>query len=155
MIYYFDTSALLKRYLLEEGTQGVLELFRQKDYTVVTSSITLVEGYHGICRKCREESVSIRVQERILRDLKKDLSNAKIVEFNALVIKQAQKIIGNHPIRTLDAIHIASALVFHPRKKLKIQFISCDEKQCVVALKQGLSVFNPLGPVPSEIKDQI
>ena len=143
MICYFDTSALVKRYFSEEGTETVLKLFEQADLLLVTSSITLVEGYHGICRKCVEDKLSTRIRNRIINQFKKDLTDFKIVDFLPVIVQRAQKIIGSYTLKTLDAIHLASALAIKHNPKVKIHFVSSDGKQGAVAQKYGLILLHP------------
>lgn len=144
MIYYFDTSALLKRYLLEEGTNEVLSLFRKNEVIPVTSLLTQVEGFHGICRKWNEAKASIKLRQQVLRQFQRDMQTFQIVTVDSALIKISKKLVQNHLLRSLDAIHIASALVFKKRGNEKIHFVSCDNLQNKVAQQQGLLTLNPV-----------
>lgn len=142
MIYYFDTSALLKRYVLEEGSLLVQGLFDDVTTIASTASITSVEGCHVICRKCSEESVSQKNRQKLLKAFVKDLKDIKIITYSPQVVKLAQKIIKSSLLKTLDAIHIASALIL--KRPGNIHFVSSDDQQNRIAKHYGLKVINPL-----------
>lgn len=56
------------------------------------------------------------------------------------MIDEAQSLVENHPLRALDALHIASAQVFQRQLKLPVLFISADSRQLAAAKREGLTV---------------
>ncbi len=144
MIYYFDTSALLKRYLVENGSPLIQNLFDQTDMLAVTSAVAFVEGYHGICRKYKNKEFSGKVRNKLLEKFQNDLNLFKIVDITSKLIELAQTIVRNHVSRTLDAVHVASALFFKQNSDLDIHFVSSNATQNDTAKNYGLLVLNPL-----------
>lgn len=57
-IYYFDTSALVKRYHFEEGTAQLDAIFGEPDATFIIASITIAELTSAIARKHAEGEIS-------------------------------------------------------------------------------------------------
>ncbi len=53
MKYYFDTSALVKIYHREKGTETVLNIYKSRDETVI-SELSKIEFISTIYRKYRE-----------------------------------------------------------------------------------------------------
>ena len=51
--YFFDTSALVKRYHPEPGTQVVLAMFGERGATIRVSRLALVECVSAFCVKVR------------------------------------------------------------------------------------------------------
>ena len=143
MIRYFDTSALVKHYVQETGSDSVGHLLTEQGVTLSTSALTRLEGFHAICRKCLEGKVSPKIKIRLLRQFESDLQAFQLVEINSARTEEAKQLIRKTALKTLDAIHIASALLFK-KQKLKTEFISCDEPQSRVARQQGLITRNPL-----------
>lgn len=144
MICYFDTSALLKKYVREEGTDVVLSLFRDKSMVAATSAVTAVEGFHVICRQCREEKISPGMLARLLNRFRRDLGQFRTIGYGAPIIRAAQKIIRTHVLKTLDSIHLASALTIKRQGRLKMSFVSCDDRQNEAAQGYGFNIINPL-----------
>src|SRR5205823_8639603 len=63
-IYFLDTSALVKRYVAEIGSDWVIGQCQPgTDNTIIISQATLVEAVTAFCRKAREENLSQRITE--------------------------------------------------------------------------------------------
>ena len=56
--YYFDSSALVKRYVLEKGTQWVDAIFQEKDRVLIIANIGIVEIYSALSKKKREKEIN-------------------------------------------------------------------------------------------------
>lgn len=144
MIAYFGTSALLKKYFEEAGSDFVVALFKEKNLIPFTSVITQIESYHCIFRKKSESRLPEKMTRKILRQFDHDMQNFKIVQFGDKIIRDSQKLIRQHVLKTLDAIHIASALQLKRNPKIPIHFVSSDSAQSKFAQKKDLTVLNPL-----------
>lgn len=63
-VYFFDTSALIKKYVAELGSSWVIEQCEPElDHTITISQATLVEAVAALCRKAREQNISQRITE--------------------------------------------------------------------------------------------
>lgn len=136
---YFDTSALVKRYIQEAGRREVLQLLRQHD--CVTSAVLPVELRSGL-RRCVTEGTleAVRVPA-ILKRVAADRAYWTLVEVGTNVLAAAETLVATHPIRTLDAIHVASAQLFAARvSPPELIFVSADNRQTEVAAAVGLTV---------------
>lgn len=78
------------------------------------------------------------------------------VELTAGVLVSIRGIVGAHPLRGADVIHLASALWLRdtarlvmdpPKSHRQVEFSSSDRQLCIAARKFGLEVFNPLSPL--------
>ena len=59
MPYYLDTSALIKRYVAEQGSQWVEAVVSEPDDALLlTSRVTMVEVWSALARRKREASIS-------------------------------------------------------------------------------------------------
>ena len=56
--YYFDSSALVKRYAPEKGTQRVDAIFQEKDRVLIIANIGIVEIYSALSKKKREKEIN-------------------------------------------------------------------------------------------------
>lgn len=63
-----------------------------------------------------------------------------MIEIDDAVRGKAEELVKRHAVRTLDAIHLASALVFAISAPLNIPFITADLRQRVAAQAEGLRV---------------
>jgi predicted nucleic acid-binding protein len=135
---YFDTSALVKRYVDEPGRRQVQQLLRRHD--CVTSAILPVELRSALRRRVAERTLdSSRVSE-ILKRVAGDRAYWTVIEVGTEVLSGAQALVSVHPLRTLDAIHVASAQLFAARLSISdLIFVSADKRQTEVASAIGLA----------------
>ena len=135
---YFDTSALVKRYIDEPGRREVQQLVRRHD--CVTSAILSVELRSALRRRVAERTLdSSRVSE-ILKRVAADRAYWTVVEVGTEVLSGAEALVSVHPLRTLDAIHVASAQLFANRLSISdLMFVSADKRQIDAASAIGLA----------------
>jgi len=106
---YLDSSAVL-RALLETGTSPELESRLKEAPFLVTSRLSLVETSRALLRLRREGKVpetTLADQRRALDEL---WSRTEIWEITERVCRLAQQAAPLHPLRTLDALHLATYL---------------------------------------------
>jgi uncharacterized protein len=137
---YFDTSALVKRYVVEEGTLGVRRLLRR--YGVISSAIFQVEIYSALPRRKTEGRLSDVALQRVLRRVRADAASWPLVAIVDEVLALARDRILEHPLRSLDAIHVASAEVIR-REGMPLPFVTADARQAAAASALGLDVIDP------------
>jgi uncharacterized protein len=134
---YFDTSALIKRYVEEFGRRDVLALLR-KNHCVV-SAVLPVEIRSALRRRVSEKTLDSKRVPTILTRLAADRAYWTIVEASREVLAMAESLSGAHPLRALDAIHVASAKLFADRAASQaFTFVSADSRQTDVAEALGL-----------------
>jgi len=134
MRVFFDSSAFVKRYVREEGTDVVLSWCDQAT-ELCLSGIALPEIVSAFCRLLREDLVS-PVQYRHLKTmLMADISDAAICDLTPEVIRQTIIRLEKNALRGMDATHLGSALALKV-----VLFVSADARQCDAATQAGLRV---------------
>lgn len=139
MILYLDTSALVKLYIEEPGSKEVrkqVEVAR----IVSTSRVAYVEARAGLARKLREGELTPEEHRRVVEDLERDWENYLIVEVSEGVARLGGKLVDRHPLRGLDAIHLASGLLLKNRTRLDVSFSCFDDRLKSAAQAEGLAV---------------
>lgn len=139
MILYLDTSALVKLYIEEAGSQEVKRAV-EKSRIVSTSRVAYVEARSGIARKHREREFSKEERDQVVKDLRQDWDNYFIVELSESVAELGGELTSRHPLRGFDAIHLASALLLRNRTCLEVSFCCFDERLRAAAEAEGLTV---------------
>jgi predicted nucleic acid-binding protein len=136
---YFDTSALVKRYVDEPGRREVLRLLRRNE--CVTSAVLPIELRRGLRRRVAEGSIDAARLPAILKHVAVDRPYWTLVEVGIDVLAGAETLVAAHPIRALDAIHVASAQLFAARVSMSgLAFVSADKRQTETAVAVGLVV---------------
>lgn len=136
---YFDTSALVKRYIDEIGRREVLQLLRRHD--CVTSAVLPVELRSALRRRVSESTLDKEQVPDILKRVATDRPYWTLVEVASDVLAAAETLVATHPVRTLDAIHVASAQLFAARvTPTELIFVSADARQIEAAAAVGMMI---------------
>ncbi len=138
MIAYLDTSALVKLYIEEHGSREVRTLVN-KARVVATSRVAYVEARAGFARKLRVGELLTEEYNRIIEDLDRDWKEYFIVEVSENVVSLGGRLVEKHPLRGLDAIHLASALILKERARGDVYFLCFDKRLKAAAQKEGLN----------------
>ena len=131
MATYVDSSALLKNYFAESDS-SIAERLLGSDSVLVTSWVTLVEVRRNLARELKGAE---------LREAKgqfaADLEAMALVAIDEVVCRAAALIGEQLAVRSLDAIHLASA------QRLAIPslpFLTFDLRQAQAARSLGFTV---------------
>jgi predicted nucleic acid-binding protein len=135
---YFDTSVLVKRYVKEEGSATARRLLQR--YRFLSSAIAPVEVLSALSRRHTAGELTRRDFLAIRSRFDKDRSYWELVEVGAIVLSQAEELVQKTGLRTLDALHVASALTFQAASGLIIPFITADIRQREAAEKLALNL---------------
>ncbi len=140
MICFFDTSALIKRYIQEVGSDLVDELMDSTD-EIYVSAITRIESNSAISRLFREKSLIRSEYNQVKFDFDKDFPFFTVVDFSEELEKSAIELVESRGLKTLDSIQLASCLSING----KIDYlITCDTKMETAASEEGLEIINPI-----------
>jgi predicted nucleic acid-binding protein len=140
-VRYFDTSALVKQYIQEAGSKTVLELLKTGE-EVYTASLTYPETHAAFSRRTREGRLTPETTRRLARRFDKDWESYDIVIMSGDVLSVARQMLYRHPLRSADAIHLASALFLaRTIPSSRWAFVCADGRLCDAAEAEG---FEPI-----------
>jgi predicted nucleic acid-binding protein len=134
MRVFFDTSAFVKRYIRETGTDPVLE-WCDGATEIGLSGIALPEIISAFCRLRREAKITDTQYRQLKTLLLADIEDAAICDLSPAVLGLAVSSLETNILRGMDAIHIASAVAL--RADI---FVSADKRQSEAAIRAGLRV---------------
>lgn len=133
---YFDASALVKRYVREQGSVQVRRLLATD---AATSRLSEVEVASALMRRARENAISLAQRDRALAALQADFPAILAVELTAEITARSQALLGRHPLRAGDAIQLASCLYLQDRLGARLPFVAFDGRLLEAARREGLS----------------
>ncbi len=109
MTVYVETSAVL-RWLFAEAEADEVRSLLAGASKVVTSRLTLIESRRVVHRAEREGRLTGAQAADILSVFAQASSTWAILEISEDVARRAEEAFPAEPVRSLDAIHLASAL---------------------------------------------
>jgi uncharacterized protein len=124
---YIDASALVKLVVEEPGSAAMLRWYVESE-TVVTSRIGVIET-----------SRASRRTEHDPERLRRVLDSIAVIECDAAIADRAAAVVPPS-VRTLDAIHVATALALGGTLDA---FVTYDERLAEAAREAGLPVVAP------------
>jgi predicted nucleic acid-binding protein len=147
--YYFDSSALVKRYVTEVGTGWIRSLIAPAGGSLsLISRLTIVEVRSALARRKRERAISSDEHVFALGALRThSLTQYRFIEFDASVANLAGDLLEHHPLRAYDAVQLASALIvaraLTGTGMAAPTFLTADDRLLDVARAEGLPTDNP------------
>lgn len=111
MVIYVETSALLCWLLNEPGATAIAERLASASQ-IVSSSLTLIEAQRAVLRAEREGRIKAAQAIALRSQLLGATRSWKILRITKGIEQRAAEKFPVEPIRTLDAIHLATLLEF-------------------------------------------
>jgi predicted nucleic acid-binding protein len=131
---FLDSSALAKRYIQEPGSDRVQEMLAAAS-SLGVSVLCLSEIVSALSRRRRERKLSPQQYLKAKQALLEDIEDASVVNITEQVLTRAVGLLERWPLRSSDALHVASAAEWSTDL-----FVSADRKQCAAARGCGLQV---------------
>lgn len=132
MKIYVDTSALLRRYFREKETDDLVQLLREPN-TKIISGLVFVELASVFRRALRGRRISPKEHDTLTETARKDLKHFRLLPAGEELFRQAAIVADLTGLRSLDAIHLASARM--AGAELVLTF---DAEMAAAARKVGL-----------------
>lgn len=148
MNYLLDTSALVKRYHIETGTERVNTLFADKSARLFISDIAMVEFHSTLVRRVRTGELEEPRLAHALAQFANDVQSKhfRIIRVGDPIKRQAIALLLKHgPTRALyalDALHLAVAVTLN-RERREMVFVTADQRLASVTELEGLRILNP------------
>jgi predicted nucleic acid-binding protein len=150
---YLDSSALVKRYVVEEGSKAVNSRFDRGE-KIYTSVLSFAEVHAAIGRKYRDKELSAQQKEKLVYEFQADWSfSLSLLELTAITMSSLPSLCENYSLKASDAIHLSAAFWLKDAIRLRakgfensgniVEFGVYDRQLGEAALKCGFQVFNP------------
>lgn len=142
MIVYLDSSALVKLYVQEPGTDAVLDLV-MRSAACATSSIAYAETRAALARRQREGVIGTPEMAKIKSALLDDWQRFFVVPVSLVIAKLAGDLAEFHALRGMDAVHLATALWLQEQQPAPLTFAVWDTRLLEAASSAGFAVEGP------------
>ena len=129
---FVDTSALLKRYIDEDGSRKLEEALATVSDLVV-SPVTWVELHAAVARRLRRKLLTPQQSSSILTEAETDFRFYSQVVWSEELADTAVKMVHRHPLRTLDAIQLSAGVLSRPDLFLTSDLVLFQEARKVIS----------------------
>ena len=145
-LYFLDTSALVKLYVAEPGTERMLDLADGGDANqFAVLSIAQAELWSAVGRRQREGAIDDEEAGDLLDRFSEDLESFFLRQsVNDAVIDLACALLERHPLRADDALQLAGCLTLRPAAPDLPVFTCADDLLLQAAEEEGLRTLNPV-----------
>lgn len=149
MVYYFDTSALIKRYVTENGSAWVSTLCTPTSgNTIATAVITKAEMMAAFAAIYRRGGFSLGDYQLAEQDVQHDFSSQyMLVAIDLPLIDLAGSLAKQHALRGYDAVQLAAAVTFNQVLQQSnlpaLTMICADVDLLRAAQNQGIATDDP------------
>jgi predicted nucleic acid-binding protein len=148
-LYFFDSSALVKRYVHEQGSMWVRETTAgASGHLIHISLLSVAEIASALARRQREGSVNTTERDRLFGAFLVDCARSYILlRVEEDVIQRAVALMNRHPLRTADAIQVSTAMLLsqtlHGAQLGLLIVSSADDRVLLATSQEGLPIENP------------
>ncbi|MEO7086529.1 MAG: type II toxin-antitoxin system VapC family toxin [Gemmatimonadaceae bacterium] len=125
-VVYVESSAVLSWLLGEARQQAVIDELSNADQ-IVTSMLTLIECARGLARARKTGRLKPAEERAGLHLLDEASASWNVLDISDDVAERARGSFPHEPVRTLDALHLATALVFSDALGA-LRFLSLDDR---------------------------
>jgi predicted nucleic acid-binding protein len=148
--YFFDTSALVKRYHREEGTDQVNTLFAKKPRWILISDLAVIEFHSALVKKVRTKEITAETFRQVcdffLNECQQGLY--EVVAMNDEIKTKSVELLNryalSYDLRTLDALQLATVVRAAEARRLTA-FVSSDPR-FLKLIREKVSTFKALSP---------
>lgn len=147
MNWFMDTSALIKLYHHELGTDNLIQSFsRYPDDLIITfTDLSRVECHSTLMKRVRIGKLSLTKATEASALLEQQIKRFRIVTIDSiareLAIQLLHQIAHQNNLATLDAMQLAAAILSHQELAIDY-FVTCDKRLLSFA-QSYFKTFNP------------
>lgn len=145
MILFFDTSALVKFFYEEEGTEAVTKLILDNKNELWISELARLEFISAVYRRFRIGELNKNQLNIVIDSFEKQIAQFNIEPLGHAVIEEAILILKNNGgingIKSLDALHLGTFSLISEENWV---FVATDDILCSTAKKAGFNILNPI-----------
>ena len=140
MILYLHTSALIKRYVAEAGSNEVSAFIEQAE-TVGSVLLTRVEMAAALSKAVRMNWVESREADSAWHDFLAHWQSFTRLSMTPSLAERAARLAWEYGLRGYDAAHLAAALLWQETLEMPVTLATYDRELWLAGQKAGLTVW--------------
>lgn len=145
MKLFFDTSALVKFFHEEEGTEFVTTLIASQENEIWILELVCLEFMSALFRRFRNKEINDEQLTEAISGFNEEITLFNVEPLRQAIIKEAESLLKKYGktqgLRTLDALHLGA---FSLIAEDEWGFVAADDNLCKVARLIGFKAIHPL-----------
>jgi predicted nucleic acid-binding protein len=146
--YFLDTSALVKFYVHESGSDWVRSLTDSDENLIYVVSLARVETISALTRRLHRGDITKAEFDPAFNEAEADFVNQfRVVELTRAIIDDAAILARKHGLRAYDAVQLAAAQdtnkIVSKVTSTQLTLVSADIELNAAAVWEGLQLENP------------
>ena len=141
MIVYFDTSALVKRYIEEAGAPEVKTLFETESAILGSVIFTQVEMAAALQKAIQLGNASESLLSEIWQDFLEDWKSFTRIQVSSIMVEKASQFSFAFKLRGTDSLHLAAAWLWQEKLALPVTLASFDRALWLAGRQAGVQVW--------------
>jgi len=137
-VVYLDSSAFVKRYVPEAGRVWLQERLRSES-RLYSSGITYAEVHAVFARKYRQEGWTRTEFQKARNEFELDWLTVEEVAVTNETLRAVPVLVGQVPLRGMDAIHLAAIRWLQLKLKEAPELIASDARLLAAARQFGFA----------------
>ncbi|HKT36478.1 MAG TPA: type II toxin-antitoxin system VapC family toxin [Nitrospira sp.] len=141
--YYFDSTALVKRYSMERGTRIVNKLMVKRGKVAILPTWTVTELYAAFSNRAQQGELTRDDCYSVIHKFERESAEG-LFQFIVPTMQtylSTKELVMEYPgLRTQQVLHLALALELKP---LRLTVVSADTQLLTASKTAGLHIINP------------
>ena len=145
-LYYLETSALVKLYVREPGTERLLSLAdRSSESRLAILALAQVELRSAIRRRERSGEIPAEVAAQLLEVFKRHVEGRFITQMvTDFVLDIASMLVDRYTLRAFDAVQLAGYIALKSSAGIDVPVFVCSDQELLAAAKlEGIPILDP------------
>ncbi len=144
--YFLETSALVKLYVRESGTERVLALAnRTTENRLAILALTQAELRSAVRRRERNGEIPPLVATQLLETFKRHLETRFVSQMiNDFILDVASALVDRHALRAYDAVQLAGYVALRGSTGTEVPVFVCSDHALLEAARlEGIPILDP------------
>ncbi|MGC2109363.1 MAG: type II toxin-antitoxin system VapC family toxin [Candidatus Korobacteraceae bacterium] len=145
-LYYLETSALVKLYVRESGTERLLSLAeRSSESRFAILALAQVELRSAIRRRERNGDIPASIAAQLLEVFNRHVEGRFITQMvTDFVLDIASRLVDGYALRAFDAVQLAGYLALRSSSGDDVPvFVCSDQELLAAAVQEGVPILDP------------
>ncbi|MDL1957727.1 MAG: type II toxin-antitoxin system VapC family toxin [Candidatus Desulfofervidus auxilii] len=144
MNYFFDTSALVKHFCKEKGSEVVTKIILESSNIIWISELSILEIFSALYKKYRIGELEEESLKNALEGIRLEIKFFRTEPLSSIIVYEAINLLSTYAksynLRTLDSLQLATFNLISEKDWI---FVAADEKLCNLVNQIGYNVINP------------